>query len=253
MAAVTDKHAVALDAACKVFDCDALICAMESLEVALIEQERGEVVDRVRNALEVARVARAVHDARRDDGIGELFADGRAQELVTRPGGARQRCGLRQRAREALDLDTLLSDHASNAILHLGDRFAGQDAEHRRMAAFATRACFLGSLLISGCGRSGSEANEPALQAPISTAAYPPTPAAAAPPPVARIDQAALLRGALPAGVEIDLVQSRCQICHTLEYVTQQRLSDAQWDKTLTKMQKWGSPITDDDKKQLAP
>jgi len=70
---------------------------------------------------------------------------------------------------------------------------------------------------------------------------------------VARIDQAALLRGALPAGVEIDLVQSRCQICHTLEYVTQQRLSDAQWDKTLTKMQKWGSPITDDDKKQLAP
>lgn len=49
------------------------------------------------------------------------------------------------------------------------------------------------------------------------------------------------------------ILYARCQICHTLEYVTQQRLTEAQWLKTLTKMQKWGSPLTDDERNALAP
>jgi mono/diheme cytochrome c family protein len=62
-----------------------------------------------------------------------------------------------------------------------------------------------------------------------------------------------LLRGELPQGPQLAVMQQRCEMCHTLEYVSQQRLSAAQWDKTLTTMQTWGSSITDAEKTTLAP
>ena len=72
--------------------------------------------------------------------------------------------------------------------------------------------------------------------------------------PVASLEPAAIVRGEVPfGGAEVEVLNTRCVICHTIEYITQQRLTDAQWEKTLTKMQKWGSPITEDEKKRLAP
>ncbi len=74
------------------------------------------------------------------------------------------------------------------------------------------------------------------------------------PPPAISLEPAALVRGDVPfGGAEVEVLNTRCVICHTLEYITQQRLTEGQWDKTLTKMQKWGSPITDDEKKRVAP
>ena len=42
-------------------------------------------------------------------------------------------------------------------------------------------------------------------------------------------------------------LQSKCVICHTIEYVTQQRLSEPQWKKTIEKMRKFGAPVTADE------
>ena len=66
---------------------------------------------------------------------------------------------------------------------------------------------------------------------------------------VARADEKeALLEGKLPeAAPETLLVKSNCQVCHTLEYLTQQRLTEPQWKKTVEKMVKFGSPLQPDD------
>ena len=80
-----------------------------------------------------------------------------------------------------------------------------------------------------------------------------PMASASAPAPAASLDSAAIVRGELPSGAEIEILNARCLICHSLEYVTQQRLTGAQWEKTLSKMQKWGSPITDEEKTRLGP
>jgi quinoprotein glucose dehydrogenase len=40
------------------------------------------------------------------------------------------------------------------------------------------------------------------------------------------------------------IVLGQCQICHSSEYVQQQRLTPAQWRATITKMIGWGAPIT---------
>ena len=61
-----------------------------------------------------------------------------------------------------------------------------------------------------------------------------------APPPA--MDQAALLEGKLPDGVPMtDLINAQCRICHAAEYLTQQRLSEAGWTKTIAKMKKFGA------------
>ena len=39
------------------------------------------------------------------------------------------------------------------------------------------------------------------------------------------LDRAALVRGAIPQGEESELLRSRCEVCHSLDYVLQQRLS----------------------------
>lgn len=38
-------------------------------------------------------------------------------------------------------------------------------------------------------------------------------------------------------------LKSACQVCHTLQYVTQQRLTEPQWKKTVEKMIKFGAPV----------
>lgn len=78
-------------------------------------------------------------------------------------------------------------------------------------------------------------------------APVPPPPSAPPPKPAPPATTAQLVEGALPAGPEAELLQQRCTICHTTDYVVQQRLTEAQWRKTLAKMQKWGAPLTDDE------
>ena len=58
------------------------------------------------------------------------------------------------------------------------------------------------------------------------------------------------VRGELPPGDGMTIVQSRCLLCHDASLINQQRLTPTQWEAELTKMQGWGSPIRDDEKMQ---
>ncbi len=68
----------------------------------------------------------------------------------------------------------------------------------------------------------------------------------------AKPGQAALVEGKLPDEPARAVLQARCLICHTADYVTQQRLTPGQWLKTVEKMRKFGAPLTDDEVKPLA-
>ncbi len=76
----------------------------------------------------------------------------------------------------------------------------------------------------------------------------PPPPVEAAAPAPPAIDREALLAGKLPEGTpETEVINAQCQICHTVQYLTQQRLSEAAWKKTIDKMRKFGANLTDDE------
>jgi len=62
---------------------------------------------------------------------------------------------------------------------------------------------------------------------------------------------AALLDGQLPDDPARPLVQGKCLLCHSAEYVTSQRLTEGQWQKTVDKMRKFGSPATDEEAKAM--
>ena len=64
-------------------------------------------------------------------------------------------------------------------------------------------------------------------------------------------DTKALVEGQLPDAPAKALVQAKCMICHTGEYVTMQRLSEKQWQGTVDKMRKFGSPANDDEAKAM--
>lgn len=88
----------------------------------------------------------------------------------------------------------------------------------------------------------------PPQPAPAPQPAAPATPSA--PPPM---DRAALLDGKLPEGAaETDLINAQCRVCHAVEYLTQQRLSEAAWTKTIAKMKKFGANVSDADAAKLA-
>jgi len=76
-------------------------------------------------------------------------------------------------------------------------------------------------------------------------------PAAAAPAPAAP-ERAALVAGKIPDDPNRTLLEGRCLICHTLDYVTTQRITEGQWTNVINKMKRWGSPIADDEVKPLA-
>jgi cytochrome c5 len=65
-------------------------------------------------------------------------------------------------------------------------------------------------------------------------------------------EQAALVDGKILDDPERSLFQAKCLICHTGDYVTQQRLTEGQWQKSVEKMKRWGAPLTDDEVKVLA-
>jgi mono/diheme cytochrome c family protein len=73
-------------------------------------------------------------------------------------------------------------------------------------------------------------------------AASPPPSAPKSPPPSAP---------ELPANAPEMAILARCMVCHGMEHVTQQRLTPAQWEKTLAKMQKWGMQLTPEEAKRV--
>lgn len=96
-----------------------------------------------------------------------------------------------------------------------------------------TRALVLVAVL--GCGSKKQDEPAPA-----------PAPEAAA--PVVTIDRAALLAGQLPEGApETEVINAQCRICHSIDYLTQQRLTDAGWKKAIDKMRKFGANLSDAD------
>ena len=102
-------------------------------------------------------------------------------------------------------------------------------------------------LLLVACG-SREEAKPP----PAPTPPAPPAPPAVTAPAPA-LDREALVAGKLPTeGAEIELINNRCRICHTTEYLTQQRLSEPAWKKTIEKMRKFGTPLSDAEVASLA-
>jgi hypothetical protein len=104
-----------------------------------------------------------------------------------------------------------------------------------------SRSWALAVVVLVGCRSDPDPAGTPAPP--------PPAPPAAAP----AIDRAALIAGKLPEGAaETELINAQCRICHGAEYLTQQRLTEAQWKKTIDKMRKFGATLTDEQAASLA-
>jgi cytochrome c5 len=84
--------------------------------------------------------------------------------------------------------------------------------------------------------------------------ASPPTQSAPPPPaPVVSIDRDALLAGKTPdAAPEMEIVNAQCRVCHSTQYLTQQRLGEASWKKTIEKMRKFGAKLSDAEVASLA-
>ena len=107
-----------------------------------------------------------------------------------------------------------------------------------------TRAHLALAMLLAATACKSKE-RKPTPQADPPTQPTPPAPPA--------IDQAALLQGKLPEGApELELVNAQCRICHGAEYLTQQRLGEPAWRKTIEKMRKFGANLTDADVTALA-
>lgn len=66
------------------------------------------------------------------------------------------------------------------------------------------------------------------------------------PPTPISVGRDALLAGELPERApEMEIVNAKCRVCHSVEYLTQQRLGEAGWKKTIEKMRKFGASLTD--------
>ena len=57
----------------------------------------------------------------------------------------------------------------------------------------------------------------------------------------------------LPEGAGKSIADGACVACHSADIIRQQRLTEKQWQATVTKMVGWGAPLTDDEKKALVP
>ena len=67
----------------------------------------------------------------------------------------------------------------------------------------------------------------------------------------AATDEKALLKGVMPDDPAKPIVQRSCMVCHTGDYLTQQRLNEGQWQSTVGKMRKFGAPANDDEAKLM--
>jgi cytochrome c553 len=107
-------------------------------------------------------------------------------------------------------------------------------------------------ILLVAC-RSREEPTPTAAQTPPAPSVPPAPPSPPAPAAAPAIDREALLAGKLPTeGAEAALINTHCRICHTTEYLTQQRLSEPAWKRTIEKMRKFGALLSDAEIASLA-
>jgi hypothetical protein len=112
------------------------------------------------------------------------------------------------------------------------------------------------AVVVALCGAVGSACSD----APSTTSTTPPhiatpaPPAPPAPPPPTsnEVTRALAVLGQFPPGPELNVFAAKCAICHSTQYIAQQRLTAAQWEKTVKKMKGWGAPIDDDEATMLA-
>ena len=97
--------------------------------------------------------------------------------------------------------------------------------------------------LASACAPNGAPPPPTAKEATKTL----PSPVA---PPAPLPSKEELVHGPLPDGPQANLARASCTICHSEDYLVQQRLTPEQWKKTVAKMQKFGAPVTDE---QAAP
>jgi cytochrome c5 len=57
----------------------------------------------------------------------------------------------------------------------------------------------------------------------------------------------------LPEGAGADVLKSRCVICHESDIITSQKLSLTGWTNSISKMVRWGSQITPEERAVLQP
>lgn len=84
---------------------------------------------------------------------------------------------------------------------------------------------------------------------PPSSSASSSASASAAPSGVAQVSP---VGAELPPGPDRELVIGRCLACHDERYLAQQRLSAAQWEKVVVKMQGFGAPVYEGDAARMA-
>lgn len=73
-----------------------------------------------------------------------------------------------------------------------------------------------------------------------------------APPPPPKPDAAAAITPAVSMADAKKIVESGCLSCHQEDMLQQQRLTKAQWEKTVTKMAGWGANIEEAEKPAVA-
>lgn len=108
------------------------------------------------------------------------------------------------------------------------------------------RALVLGIVIAAALPSCKREERAPATRSHASRKAPAAAASAQAPTP------AELVSGPLPDGPEADMAHAQCTVCHDEEYLVQQRLSPAAWQKTLAKMQKFGANVNDEQAARLA-
>lgn len=55
----------------------------------------------------------------------------------------------------------------------------------------------------------------------------------------------------LPAGAGLDVLNTRCLICHEADIISSQRLSLTGWTNAVAKMMRWGASMTPDEREVL--
>jgi hypothetical protein len=112
------------------------------------------------------------------------------------------------------------------------------------------------AVVVAFCGVVGSacsDAPSTTSTTPPHTATPPPTAPPPPPPPTSNeVTRAMALRGEFPPGPELNVCAAKCAICHSTQYIAQQRLTAVQWEKTVKKMKGWGAPVDDDEAIVLA-
>jgi phage tail sheath gpL-like len=89
--------------------------------------------------------------------------------------------------------------------------------------------------------------------AALVAAAAPEAPRAAEEPASTKArSEAALVAGELPDDPARPLLQASCLACHSADYVTQQRLTEKQWQAEVAKMRRFGTPLSDEEAARLA-